>query len=495
MAGMQGMTPIKLAEVCGGTYFGPEKEGNQEISCLVTDNRTMEAGGMFVAIKGNKVDANRFIPSAYEDGALCCMSENAPEVQGNMPVQEKPYIQVNSCLQALKDMAAYYRMQCQVFVIGVTGSVGKTTTKEMIASVLSQHYNVLKTQGNFNNELGVPLTLFRIRREHDIAVVEMGISDFGEMERLTAIARPDACVITNIGPCHLENLGDLDGVLRAKTEIFEGWSGKGRVYLNGEDEKLRGIREIDGRNPVFLGMDSQNAMYPEHTEFHGLAGTDAVFVSASAPEEISGKHNAVDSAASAYRRESKEPVRIPLHIPMPGRHMVINALTAAAIALDLGMGAAEIAKGIAAFHPVEGHGSILETKRFMIMDDCYNANPASMKAGLDVLSEVEERKAAILGDMFELGTDQERLHYEIGLYAAKRKIDLLVFVGELAKQYCLGAKSCLSDKNKNPEIYYFATLEKAQEVLPDLLKTGDAILVKASHGMHFEKIVASLQEM
>lgn len=467
------MTPIKLAEVCGGTYFGPEEAGKQEISCLVTDNRQIEAGGMFVAIKGEKVDANRFIPAAYEAGALCCMSENAPEQQDYSLPPDKAYIQVKSCLQALKDMAGYYRMQCPALVIGITGSVGKTTTKEMIASVLSQKYNILKTQGNYNNEIGVPLTLFRLREEHEIAIVEMGISDFGEMSRLTAIAKPDLCVITNIGPCHLENLGDLDGVLRAKTEIFEGLSEKGCAYLNGEDEKLRSLQEVNGRTPRFFGMSDQNAVYPRHMEFHGLAGADATI--------------------AAWQEDNF--ITVQAHVPMPGKHMLINALAAVAIGQDLGLMPEEIARGIEAFRPVKGHGSILETERFMIMDDCYNANPASMKAGLDVLSEVEERKVAILGDMFELGADEEKLHYDIGSYAAKQGIDLLIFIGQLAKQYEMGVESCLSDADKSPEIHYFATIEEAQEALPNLLKTGDAILVKASHGMHFEKIVASLQEM
>lgn len=473
MAGMKGMTPKKLAEVCAGIYFGSEEAGRQEISCLVTDNREIETGGMFVAIKGEKVDANRFIPDTYESGALCCMSENSPKEPDTSYLQNKAYIQVKSCLQALKDMAAYYRMQCSALVIGITGSVGKTSTKEMLASVLSQRYHVLKTKGNFNNEIGVPLTLFRLREEHEIAIVEMGISDFGEMSRLTAIARPDLCVITNIGPCHLENLGDLDGVLRAKTEIFGGLSEKGCVYLNGDDEKLRTVQKVHGRVPRFFGMSGQNAVYPKHIEFHGLAGTDAEII--------------------AWQEDNF--ITIQVHVPMPGKHMLINALAAAAIGQDLGLLPEEIAQGIESFRPVEGHGSILETGRFTIMNDCYNANPASMKAGLDVLSEVEDRKIAILGDMFELGKDEEKLHYDIGAYAVKQGIDLLIFIGTLAKQYQMGARSCFSSGDKAPEIHYFVSLEEAQEALKNLLKTGDAILVKASHGMHFEKIVASLQKM
>lgn len=459
MSKMKGMTPQKLAEVCGGNYTGPEEMGRQELTCLVTDNREIEPGGMFVAIRGERTDANRFIPSVYEDGALCCMSENAPEDL------TRPYIQVSSCLQALKDMAAYYRKQYPVRVIGVTGSVGKTTTKEMLASVLSQHYTTLKTFGNQNNEIGVPLTLFRLREEHEVAIVEMGISDFGEMSRLTAIARPDLCVITNIGQCHLEQLGDLDGVLRAKTEIFEGLAEQGTAYLNGDDEKLLTVQDVGGRKPVFFGIGQQNAVFSTDIVSRGLAGTAFTVVT---PEES-----------------------FAVHLPVPGRHMITNALAAAAIGLDLGLSVEEITKGIRAFRPVDGHSSIIETEQFTIMDDCYNANPVSMKAGLDVLAEVPERKVAMIGDMLELGEQQERMHYDIGVYLAGRGIDLVIAIGDLAKQYEAGVRSVSQTQN----IRYFTTIEEAMEILPSLVESGDAIFVKASHGMHFEKIVALLQQI
>lgn len=459
MSKMKGMTPQKLAEVCGGTYTGPDIPGQQELTCLVTDNRQIGPGGMFVAIRGERVDGNRFIPAAYEAGALCCLSEQPPEDR------TKPYIQVSSCLQALKDMAAYYRMQYPVKVIGVTGSVGKTTTKEMLASVLSEHFCILKTQGNFNNEIGVPLTLFNLREEHEVAIVEMGISDFGEMSRLTAIAKPDLCVITNIGQCHLEQLGDLDGVLRAKTEIFEGLSEQGTAYLNGDDEKLITVQDVHGRKPVFFGTGQQNTVYPVNMVSAGLAGTTFELAT---PDGM-----------------------IPVRVPVPGRHMVTNALAAAAIGRDLGLSLGEIASGIAAFQPVEGHGSILETGRFTIMYDCYNANPVSMKAGIDVLSQASGRKVAVIGDMFELGEQEQEMHFDTGVYAADKGLDLIVAVGSLAQQYEAGVRSV----NPMQNLHYFVTKEDAMEKLPSLLQDGDSILVKASHGMHLEKIVAFLQEM
>ena len=223
---MKNMTPHRIAEVCGGIYHGTEEQGRQEIVSITTDSRQAEDGCLFVAVKGERVDGHDYIPSVFEKGALCVISEQELEDP------KGAWIRVESSLQAVKDMAEYYRRQLDIRVVGITGSVGKTSTKEVIASVLAEKYHVLKTLGNFNNELGLPLTIFRLREEHQIAVLEMGISDFGEMHRLSRIARPDVCVITNIGQCHLEFLKDRDGVLRAKTEIFDYLSENGAIILN-----------------------------------------------------------------------------------------------------------------------------------------------------------------------------------------------------------------------------------------------------------------------
>lgn len=456
---MKTMTPQRMAEICGGTYFGPAESGNREITSLVTDNREVTEGGMFVAIKGARVDGNSFVPAAYEAGALCCMSEIPPETE------DRPYIQVEDCLQAVKDLAAYYRQVYPVKVIGITGSVGKTSTKEMLASVLSTHFCTLKTHGNLNNELGVPLTLFRLREEHEIAIVEMGISDFGEMSRLTAIAKPNLCVLTNIGQCHLEQLGDRDGVLRAKSEIFEGLQAGGRVYLNGDDDKLATITQVQGESPVFFGFEETNAVHAVRMELEGLAATN---ITVATPQG-----------------------ELAIRVPVPGKHMVTNALAAVAVGQELGLTSEEISRGIAGFAPVEGHGSILTTDKFVVLNDCYNANPVSMCAGLDILSEVSERKVAIIGDMFELGEQEEQLHYDTGVYAAEKGIDLIICIGTLAEQYVKGIRW----KNPSQSHSYFATLEDAANELPYLVRGGDAILVKASHGMHFEKLVAVLKEI
>ncbi len=458
---MQGMTPEKIAAACNGTYYGPEDGKSKEVSMITTDSRQIEEKCLFVAIKGARVDGNNFVEMAYKEGALCCLSEKEPEGR------TEPYILVESCYQALKDMAKLYRSQMEgVKIVGITGSVGKTTTKEMIAAVLSEHFRTLKTQGNFNNEVGVPLTLFRLRKEHEVAVVEMGISDFGEMSRLSEMVCPDCCVITNIGQCHLENLKDRDGVLRAKTEIFQYMNSDGRIYLNGDDDKLVTVT-ADGKNNItFFGVENTSGIYAKNIRNLGLAGTEITIVSSAGEFDVM--------------------------IPVPGKHMIFNALSAAAIALDFGMSPQEIRRGIARFQPIGGHSSIVTTEKFTILNDCYNANPVSMKAGIDVLSEVSGRRVAIVGDMFELGAGEEKMHEEIGTYAEGKGIELLVCIGALAK-------NCLNGTGRMGEhatlAVHYQTLEEAVAELPRLLRKGDTILVKASHGMHFEKIVAVLEEM
>lgn len=458
---MKNLTPEMIAKVSGGRCITGDDYVSKEVESITTDSREASCGCMFVAIKGERVDGNKFISGAYEDGALCCMSENEPE---KVP-EGAAYIVVDSCLQALKDIAEYYREVCGTKIIGITGSVGKTSTKEMIASVLSEKFNTLKTLGNFNNELGVPLTLFRLRPEHEVAIVEMGISDFGEMTRLSKIVKPDACVITNIGQCHLENLGDRDGVLKAKTEIFKYLKKDGKAYLNGDDDKLSSVSDVNGTRPYLFGFNKSNDIYADNIINHGLAGTELDAVT--------------------------KDVTIHIKVPVPGKHMVSNALAAVAAGLDMGMTPDEIKNGISRFEPVGGHSSIYETDMFTIMDDCYNANPVSMKAGLDVLSDVSGRKVAIIGDMFELGSDEKEMHYDIGRYAALKNIDCIICIGELAKEYEKGA----NDAGKIKGVYYFADKDKAIIKLYEILQKSDSILVKASHGMHFEKIVDILKNM
>ena len=289
---MKHMSLQEIAAACGGTYHGSPVLASREVSSVVIDSRKVEKDSLFIAIKGARVDGHTFIPQVMENGALCSVSE---QDLGDVPY---PYIQVASCTQALKDIAEHYRRSLDIKVVGISGSVGKTSTKEMIASVLSQKYNVLKTEGNFNNEIGLPLTVFNLREEHEIAVLEMGISGFGEMTRLAKIARPDICVLTNIGVAHLENLGSRDGILKAKTEMFDYMNPNGTIILNGDDDKLREFTPQNGITPVYFGLDPSCPFHADHIVSRGLKGTDAEFIT---PKS-----------------------RFQAHINIPGSHMVSN---------------------------------------------------------------------------------------------------------------------------------------------------------------------------
>lgn len=457
---MKNMSLQKIADACGGTYHGPEESLSREVSCVVIDSRKIQKDGLFIAIRGARVDGHTFIPQVMEKGALCSVSE---QDLGDVPY---PYIKVDSCEQALKDIAEHYRRSLDIKVVGISGSVGKTSTKEMIASVLSQKYNVLKTEGNFNNEIGLPLTVFNLREEHEVAVLEMGISGFGEMTRLARIARPDLCVITNIGVAHIENLGSRDGILRAKTEMFAFMNPDGTIILNGDDNKLRGFTPDNGIQPVYFGLDPSCPYHAEQIRNMGLKGTTAEFVT---PSE-----------------------RFEAHISIPGDHMVYNALAGIAAGQALGMTADEIRQGIEQLVPIAGRNHLIETDRYSIIDDCYNANPVSMKSSLSVLSGADTRTVAILGDMFELGNSEKEMHYETGAFAADAGINVLICIGGLSAETARGAREASSGSDM--EVLHYDTKEDFLNEAGQILHKNDTILVKASHAMDFAKIVEELQK-
>jgi UDP-N-acetylmuramoyl-tripeptide--D-alanyl-D-alanine ligase len=371
-------------------------------------------------------------------------------------------------------------MQLNIKVVGITGSVGKTSTKEFISSVLSKKYNVLKTEGNFNNEIGMPLTILKIRSGHEVAVLEMGISNFGEMHRLSEIARPDICVITNIGQCHLENLGSRQGILKAKSEIFDFMNEDGYVCVNGDDDMLATLTEVKGRKPLRFGMNtdgspSSNDVFADGIKTNGLFGSACL----------------IHADGGSF----------PAEIPLPGEHMVLNALAATAVGLLLNLTSDEIAEGIKSVKPLGGRSNIIRQKKWTIIDDCYNANPVSMKAAIDLLTKADTRKVAILGDMFELGSRENALHKEIGSYAASKELDLLVCTGRLSGYMYEGALEALkelpADTGKGAsslKVIYFETRDALIEKLPGILQENDTILVKASHGMGFEHVVNALTD-
>lgn len=475
------MTLKKAAEAVNGTLHIDRMPAHisaeeTEAAGVVLDSRKIEKGYIFIATRGERVDGHSFIDSVFEAGALGVICEQAPQNPRGA------YILVQDSFQALKDIAEYYRKQLDIKVIGITGSVGKTSTKEFVASVLAKGYRVQKTQGNFNNEVGLPLTVLQIREDCQAAVLEMGISDFGEMHRLSRIARPDVCLITNIGQCHLENLGTRDGILKAKTEIFDFMQSDARICLNGDDDKLITIKEVQGKKPVFFGGGSDNDIYATHYENLGLVGSRA---------QIHIRKNAEDCAEIKFEAE----------IPLPGEHMLYNALAATAAGVVFGMTVDQIQAGIRDVEPVEGRSNVIRTERLTLIDDCYNANPVSMKAALDLLAmtNVEKtagnrgraRKVAILGDMYELGADEAALHREVGVYAAEKNIDVVICAGKLCKNMYDGAESV---DNSGVEARYYPDREALLETINTQIHDGDIVLVKASHGMHFEEIISLLAE-
>lgn len=448
---MKGITINNLVRVTGGFYYGEKDILEKEITNVFIDSRKVTEGSLFIPIVGERADGHEFIQNVFEAGALCTLSEK------KLASDNIPYILVPSSLQALKDIAEFYLEQLNIKVVGITGSVGKTSTKEMVASVLSTQFNILKTNGNYNNEIGLPLTVFRLTGNEEVAVLEMGISDFGEMSRLTKIAKPDIAVITNIGLCHLENLKSRDGILEAKTEIFKGLKENGTICLNGDDDKLRTVTSYKNNEVIFFGNNEINDIYAKDIVSNGLKGTECIICTPKGD--------------------------IHVQINVPGVHMVYNALAACSVGMALGVSLNNIKAGIENLKPVSGRVNIIETSNFTIIDDCYNANPVSMKSSVDILKEALGRKVCILGDMFELGENEIELHKSVGCHIKDVGIDVLVTIGNLS-QYIIDGTS-----NSNVICFHYNTKQDAIAELKMVLQSGDSILVKASHGMEFNEIV------
>lgn len=453
---MKNLTLRNITRACQGTYHGDESLLDREVAGVTIDSRKVEKDFLFVAINGERFNAHQFIPDTIEKGALCVVSHE------DLGDTDYPYILVEATGQALLDIAKLYRDSFDVKVVGITGSVGKTSTKEMIASVLAQKYNVHKTQGNFNNECGLPLTIFEMNEEHQVSVLEMGINHFGEMRKLSTVASPDICVITNIGVAHLEFLKTREGIMQEKTQMFQDMKPGGSVVLNGDDPLLSTIGSVKGSDPIFYGLDQdKNAVYATDVEPLGLKGTSCTI---HLPE---GSFSCV--------------------VPIPGIHMVSNALAGSAVGSKLGLTTEEIKRGIESLPSIPGRNHIIQTDRLILLDDCYNANPVSMKASLDVLNMGIGRKVAVLGDMGELGPDYVALHRSVGEYAAAIGIDLVCAIGPMSKEIAEGAAS------DGTKALWFETKADFLAQTKDILKDGDNVLIKASHGMEFPEIVEALR--
>ena len=461
---MKGMTLEAVTRACEGTYYGDRSVFQQEICGAVIDSRKVERGFLFIPIKGERVDGHDFIPQVLEQGALAVLSEK------QLPEELGPYILVDSTEQALKRIAGFYRNSLGIPVVGISGSVGKTSTKEMIASVLEQHFRVHKTAGNFNNEIGLPLTILGIRSGHEVAVLEMGISDFGEMERLSALACPNVAVITNIGCCHLENLIDRDGVLQAKTEMFHHLAEHAAVILNGDDDKLMTKKQVQDREVIFYSVSEQKEQ------------TAQIFATDVKNLGFEGMEACIHTPQGSF--EAK--------IAIPGEHNVYNALSATAVGLELGLNLEEITAGIAVARTIAGRTNFMRAKGKIVIDDCYNANPMSMKSSLDTLSHAAGRTIAVLGDMGELGANERALHYEVGTAVAEKGIHTLFCAGELAEEYEKACRARAQELGCDCNVMRFKTVDSMLPELTSYVKEGDSVLVKASHFMNFGKVVEAL---
>ena len=455
---MKNMTLEHVAQVVSGQLILPEGSedlAKKEIQGAVNDNRKVEKDFLFIPMVGARVDGHDFIADAFSKGALASLSERKLD---SMP---GPYIIVEDTKIALKQIATEYRMQLSIPVVGVIGSVGKTSTKEMLTSVLETKYRVLKTEGNFNNEIGLPLTICRIKDEHEVAVVEMGISDFGEMHRLGDMAKPNYVVMTNIGQCHLEFLKNRDGILKAKTEVFEHMPKDGVVILNGDDDKLIDADTL-GLKKIFYGLNGQEVSATE-VRAEGMTGTKTTI-------------NLFGDVFEAT-------------IPLPGTHNVMNALAAAAVGNSLGLTKEEIKRGLEHASTIAGRNNIIEVRGVTVIDDCYNANPVSMKASIEVLGKAPGRTIAILGDMGELGADERQLHYEIGQTLEDNHIGYVFTVGDLSEEI----NKSLGQKNSSCMAHHYSDVDTMLSDLLPIIRGGDTILVKASHFMNFPAVVDAIK--
>lgn len=464
---MKDMTLDAMAKACHGQLIGGNTLQFLNAQGIVTDSRMVQEDYVFIALKGDRTDGHQYIDQVFEDGALAVVSEQRLDIS-------KPYILVDSTRQALKDLAAFYLSRLRLRVVGISGSVGKTSTKEIIASVLSQKYKVHKTEGNFNNEIGLPLTIFKIREEHQVAVLEMGISDFGEMHRLAAIAQPDIAVLTNIGLSHLKTLGSREGILKAKTEMFDHLQDNAAVILNGDDDLLSTIPQVQGRSPIFYGIGTdkpQTAVYGDKN----IYATDILNLG------LKGIQLNIHIADECFTAR----------IPIPGTHNVYNALAAAAVGRQLGLSNDEIRAGIETARTIDGRTNLIETGTMTVIDDCYNANPLSMKASIDVLATALGRTVAVLGDMGDLGENERELHYEVGSHLAAKGIDILFCAGRLVTELARAVR----DHNPKCEIHAFETRDDMLKELLPFLRQGDSVLVKASHFMEFSEVVEEIITM
>ena len=453
---MQALTLRQLLEAVNGTLLGDFDDLDAQAVQVSTDSRNITPGCLFIPLEGERFDGHSFIQAALEAGAAGCLT--ARERESYLP--GRFYIKVRSTQRALWELARYYKKLFPIPFIAVTGSGGKTTTKDMTAAVLGARFCVHKTEGNFNNDIGVPLTLLRLEAQHEVCVVELGMDHAGEIDNLARLVEPDMALITNIGDAHIENLGSRENIFKAKCEIFPHLKRDGLAVLNGDDPLLASLEGTLAQRTVFVG------------EGEGL--------------DYTARDLSSDGAGHLFCRVKTPRSQFEANIPALGSHMIYPTLMAAAVAEALGMAPDEIIRGIGAFLPTKMRMNIVRCKGdIVILNDAYNANPQSMRAAAAVLGDAQgRRKVAVVGDMKELGPGSEQFHRAVGGYFAQSGADRLIAIGELARFMAEGAQEAGLDQAD-----YFPTLDAARNALSREVRAGVTILVKASRSMAFEKIV------
>ena len=456
---MKEFTAGEIARALSGELIQGDPE--TVFAGVSTDTRQMKAGDLFIALVGERFDAHDFTDAAIASGAAGLVVNRRVNNGG----WQGPVVLVKDTLALLQGLARYNRQHYRGLVVGVTGSNGKTTTKDMIATVLEQKYTTLKTAGNFNNEIGLPLTLLKLDDSYGAAVIEMGMRGLGEINLLAGMAEPDGAVITNIGETHLARLGTVGNIAKAKGEILDHIAPTGFGVLNGDDRLVR----------------QQAARCRGRVIFYGTTGDSAIRA-----------HDITSPDGRTLRFTVDSPVgAVNIELPVPGRHNVLNALAAVGVGLEAGLSLAQIKHGLEGIRLTSRRLEIIENDGITIINDTYNANPASVKAALHILTDMGKgrRKVAILGDMYELGRRAIEGHQEVGAEAAAVHTDILITVGHLAHEIALGATMAVEAP---AEIISLNTNAEVKAHLAKIIRRGDVVLVKGSRGMKLEEVVASL---
>ncbi len=452
------MERLLLSEIVTAVRGSFGYPGDIEVSSISTDTRTIEKGAVFVALKGKNFDGHNFAEKAMELGAAAVITERA--------IEGAKCIIVDSTQAALLEIAGYYRDKFNIRLVGITGSVGKTTTKEFVSLVMSKKYKTLKTEKNFNNEIGLPMTLFNLTKEHEAAVIEMGMSNFGEISRLSLIAKPSLCLITNIGYSHIENLGSQENILKAKMEILDGADENAPLILSKDDKFLKDIGNIENRKIVYYSVSDTSA---------------DVYAS-----DIQTKSDKIEFNINSDGKSHKAVINC------LGEHNVKNALAAFCVGREYEISPKDMIDAIGEFTPDGIRQKLSDINGVKIIADCYNSSPDSAKSALHMLSQIDTqgRKIAVLGDMLELGQLSRELHKAVGEAVCGEGIDLLLCYGEMSKYYISGAvkKGFAQDK-----AMIFDSKEELSRFLKSIIKEGDAVLFKASRAMKFESIIEELK--